>query len=256
MFELYQTPINTVAPPGYVHNKYKTVPCKNFLTEGHCKYGDRCTFAHGEHDIRAKFVPAEAVYPANPQTQVVEAAQVAQPGFETVDFGAFSPPPSSMGTTPAFAMQDPGQDLATKENGDYGSDSQLPNFDPNKMVDDFDQEPFFSSFNYKANGAGDDPMSGSSKPIKGPFQENNPMGLMSKFGFGYESLAENIDELELINNNKESVEKFSQAKYQIEMGNNEEGNRILNEMMGKEIRYKQYSNLENPFSSTFAPISE
>lgn len=26
--DLYQSPTNTTAPPGYVHNKYKTVPCK------------------------------------------------------------------------------------------------------------------------------------------------------------------------------------------------------------------------------------
>jgi hypothetical protein len=28
--------------------------CKNFGAKGNCKYGDKCTFAHGEHELRGK----------------------------------------------------------------------------------------------------------------------------------------------------------------------------------------------------------
>ena len=33
---------------------YKIVKCKNWEKEGSCKYGDHCTFAHGENDMRSK----------------------------------------------------------------------------------------------------------------------------------------------------------------------------------------------------------
>ena len=42
---------------------YKTVQCKNFemcktlTSDGHCRFGDKCTFAHGvydTHDFKAK----------------------------------------------------------------------------------------------------------------------------------------------------------------------------------------------------------
>ncbi len=33
---------------------YKIVKCKNFDREGTCKYGNTCTFAHGETELRTK----------------------------------------------------------------------------------------------------------------------------------------------------------------------------------------------------------
>ncbi len=33
---------------------FKIVKCKNFEREGHCKYGNTCTFAHGETELRTK----------------------------------------------------------------------------------------------------------------------------------------------------------------------------------------------------------
>lgn len=44
-------------PPGYQYNIYKTVLCNYFKQDGTCQFGDRCTFAHGESDLRAKFIP-------------------------------------------------------------------------------------------------------------------------------------------------------------------------------------------------------
>jgi len=37
--------------------KYET--CKNFKEKGICKYGDRCLFAHGEHELTRKGSPIE-----------------------------------------------------------------------------------------------------------------------------------------------------------------------------------------------------
>lgn len=33
---------------------YKIVKCKNFEKDGVCKYGNTCTFAHGDNEIRSK----------------------------------------------------------------------------------------------------------------------------------------------------------------------------------------------------------
>jgi len=33
-------------------NNYKTVKCKNFDMSGQCKYGNSCTFAHGDHEVK------------------------------------------------------------------------------------------------------------------------------------------------------------------------------------------------------------
>ena len=33
---------------------YKIVKCKNFEKDGTCKYGENCTFAHGNNEIRSK----------------------------------------------------------------------------------------------------------------------------------------------------------------------------------------------------------
>lgn len=55
---LYQKNTNTV-PVGHVKNNYKTVFCKFFMQDGHCSFGDRCTYAHGEADLRPTMVPAE-----------------------------------------------------------------------------------------------------------------------------------------------------------------------------------------------------
>lgn len=34
--------------------KYKTELCKNFEMKGYCKWGSKCCFAHGHHELRAK----------------------------------------------------------------------------------------------------------------------------------------------------------------------------------------------------------
>lgn len=77
------------------------------------------------------------------------------------------------------------------------------------------------------------------------------------FSAGNETLSDNLDDLELTSSAKDHIEKFSQAKYQIDLGNIEKGNEILNEMMkNKEIKYKDFSNIDQHILNTFAPISD
>lgn len=35
--------------------------CKNFKEKGICKYGDRCLFAHGDHELIKRGSPKETV---------------------------------------------------------------------------------------------------------------------------------------------------------------------------------------------------
>lgn len=208
-------------------------------------------------DMRAKFVPAEALYPSTTQPATLQAAPVPPPTYGTIDYSAFSQPPTSVAAA-AFVSQEPVSETPHKEASDYGSDLQIPAFDPAQFTEGLDNDPFLSAFNYKNNGsAAKLPKSVPSSSTKDSPPDSGAFKEISKFGFGYEPLSENIDELELTSSKKELVEKFSQAKYQIEMGNIEEGDRILNNMMQKnEIRYKPFSSLENHIMSTFAPISE
>lgn len=36
--------------------KYKTELCKNFELRGTCKFGDKCCFAHGKHELKSKTI--------------------------------------------------------------------------------------------------------------------------------------------------------------------------------------------------------
>ncbi len=38
--------------------KYKTEMCKNWIEVGHCRYGVKCQFAHGDHELHGKAPPA------------------------------------------------------------------------------------------------------------------------------------------------------------------------------------------------------
>lgn len=44
---------NRPTKPHDLTNKYKTELCRNW-EEGHCEYGDKCTFAHGSTELRPK----------------------------------------------------------------------------------------------------------------------------------------------------------------------------------------------------------
>ena len=51
---------NTSSAPksGVVRLKYEM--CKNFREKGTCKYGDRCLFAHGDHELTKRGTQAAA----------------------------------------------------------------------------------------------------------------------------------------------------------------------------------------------------
>jgi len=34
------------------YSNYKTQTCKNFETEGKCKFGEKCSYAHGPAELR------------------------------------------------------------------------------------------------------------------------------------------------------------------------------------------------------------
>jgi len=42
---------------GAVHSNYKTEPCKNFFSEGECKFGEGCSFYHTEEERRKLIDP-------------------------------------------------------------------------------------------------------------------------------------------------------------------------------------------------------
>jgi len=43
--------------------RYKTVLCKHFERDGECKFGDKCSFAHGEAELKQKALPKAAQDP-------------------------------------------------------------------------------------------------------------------------------------------------------------------------------------------------
>ena len=38
--------------PNKSASNYKTVKCRHFELNGHCRYGDKCSYAHGDADLR------------------------------------------------------------------------------------------------------------------------------------------------------------------------------------------------------------
>ena len=48
---------SSTAKSGIVRLKYEM--CKNFREKGACKYGDRCLFAHGDHELTKRGSPPE-----------------------------------------------------------------------------------------------------------------------------------------------------------------------------------------------------
>jgi hypothetical protein len=37
------------------YNNYKTQTCKNFEKEGRCKFGEKCSYAHGAQELRSPY---------------------------------------------------------------------------------------------------------------------------------------------------------------------------------------------------------
>ena len=49
-------------------SKFKTVKCRNFEQFGSCNYGDKCSYAHGDQDLRGS-KSQNFSYPSIPQIQ-------------------------------------------------------------------------------------------------------------------------------------------------------------------------------------------
>jgi len=229
--------------------------------------------------MRAKFVKADLLYSSPPQPQVLDPNQLQgppppfQPTMGTVDYNAFSQPPPLPHTSINIINPEHQDESKEKEAFDFGSDFQIPAFEAANFHDDEDDTnmPFFKSFSYTDS----EPTTQTSNNVKtsSTSKESLPQTSqveVSKFGFNgvfpdntqqedfeSESLSDNIAELELTSNTKELNQRFSQAKYQVEMGNTEKGNEILGEMMDKkEIRYKELSNIEQDIINTLGPLSD
>ena len=42
------------SPPMPMNNLFKTQLCKHFMQTKHCHVGNKCHFAHGEHELRKR----------------------------------------------------------------------------------------------------------------------------------------------------------------------------------------------------------
>lgn len=210
-----------------------------------------------------------------------------QQEYGTVDYSAFVPPPVTMDPgepvqMPTTVAPEPAVESKLKEASDYGSDFQIPHIDPSQFQEEEDDGNFFNSFNYTNNFNTDEianaMTSSTSKEVlpKHPgsrevskfdfcndttdnvsVDENDLVNQMSSLKVSSDLLSDKLDQLELTSKTQDSIEKFSQAKFLIEMGNIDKGNEILNGMMAtKEINLKQSESLDHQIMNTFDPISE
>lgn len=223
--------------------------------EGYWKYGDRCTFAHGDIDMRAKFVPAESLYPTASPVMQIEKPMVPMAYGGGVDYSGFSQPMMPVHSTGMLYSQPP-------------VDQMIPSRDPFEMTELVDQlteeedtNSFMNKFNYSdSTHSASNGFTSKATQIVSPFAisiDKRTNG-KSKFIFDYESLTESIGDLELTNlSDKEWKTKFDQAKFEIEIGNTQEAERILKEMMdNKEIKYKEFTIDNGAFMNALTPISD
>lgn len=242
--------------------------------------------------MRAKFVKAELLYSPAAQQPTTDPSQMQTMSttseFGTVDYSAFTQPPSIESVAPPVQVPttvapEPVAETKAKEMAEFGSDFQIPVLEDHHFQEEDNNQQFFNSFNYNngdfnSNGINNAMTSatskeGFSKPSvprevsKFDFCDDTPESpsngaseltdQMKSLKISADSPAERIEDLELTSEKQEAVEKFSQAKYQLEMGNTEKANEILNEMLAnKEITYKNYLDMGNHLLNTFDPISD
>lgn len=241
--------------------------------------------------MRAKFVKAELLYSSEAQAQPADPSQMQTmplaSQYGAVDYTAFSQPPSFESSQipaqmPSKIATEMVTDTRPQDNGDFGSDLQLPYYDGNTFQDE-DSDNFFNSFSYANTDFTSNGFNGVATTDSSGNFFSQPSGSrqVSKFDFCNETaddhsteenalvdkmmglkvtpdvLSERVDELELTSEKQEINEKFSQAKYQIDMGNIKVGNDILNDMMqNKEITFKKSTDDDQNIMKTFGPISD
>ena len=187
--------------------------------------------------MRAKFVPASSLYPSTQPDYNGEVMQSSEIG--TVQMGTSGVPVQA--SAPMYA---------TVEYSTFGTaPDSFQNFATQEQM--YQNQAIYNG--YEVDGFGT-----VAAPIKmSPYQTDqySSMGQIpshgkmsakqetSKFGFGYDSLTENIDELDLVDSNdSEAYYAMSTAKSYIQIGKIEEAESILKELLeNRKIEYKQMS---------------
>ena len=205
--------------------------------------------------MRAKFVPAEALYPPTAPVMVAESKPMYPMSYAPAEYSMF-PHNSASFLPPTFQPIESPFDQSMPLGDTFGMSDFV-----NKLTEE-DTNPYARAFEYpeilarKTNG-----FTAKTAPKIPTFTsstENKANG-KSRFGFEYESLTESIDDLELTNSaDKESKTKLDQAKFEIEIGNVIVAEKLLKEMLeNNEIKYKDFVSFDNTaFLNAFTPISE
>ena len=164
--------------------------------DGNCKYGDRCTFAHGDQDMRSKFIKAEVLYSSaghhqmQDPSQMMDVSYIEQPlqppvlGTKTIDYSAFSAPPSLPQPAAGSMVFTPHQEMEQKTMNDFDSDFSIPTISQNAFNEEMEeQNPFFKNFNYSSM---QEAPSSLGPVAQDASQEKGEEAGFSKFGFQYE----------------------------------------------------------------------
>lgn len=109
---------------------YKIVKCKNFEKEGKCKYGEHCSFAHGDAELRVKQAPfAQGMngYDMLGQMGMIDMGMGMMPYtmMQQNPMMQQQNPMMMMGTDPMYMMAQPG---ATSNNEGENLGDNLQNF--------------------------------------------------------------------------------------------------------------------------------
>ena len=102
---------------------YKIVKCKNFEKDGTCKYGQHCTFAHGDKDLRNK---SENMFQASNQMMIMPFPYAPMEGLpfminpQNLDGSQVAPIPAMMGQNQPYFMMNP---MAPVNSGGINNDN-------------------------------------------------------------------------------------------------------------------------------------
>lgn len=270
------TSLISISPqPLTMHQKVlfttSTKPCLvNNFQLGYCKYGDRCTFAHGDVDLKPKFVPASTVYPDTApemtQDSTMQATQINQSPSYGIDYSSFSQPSDAFqvfsnpeqnySNSTAFTAFDQGDDYQNQQVSFGGSQmASVPfsGYGGMGMNNGFHDNQFKSPGNNFMN----------QETSSNVYPGFTPYGMSSKnetskYGFVYDSHADNIDELEPTDPKDETTKnRLNLCRKRIQEGLIEEANAMLSGMLKtNKLTYKNLSNLENNIINPFSSISD
>ena len=104
---------------------YKIVKCKNFEKDGTCKYGQHCTFAHGDKDLRNK---TENMFQINNPMMIMPLAYPIDGNFQVMmpqgmDMGQMQMAPM-MGQNPQYMMNMMAPGANNENNGEKADINQ------------------------------------------------------------------------------------------------------------------------------------